>query len=580
VGDDVAIKSQSGVRQGSVLGPLFFSLATHRGMQSIIAKYPRVAVFLYIDDTTLVGPPDDVRHAALDIEQLLAPLGLAVNRKKSEWLGSPEYAPPGYATVAAIKVLGAYIGPTQAVKEKLASMVKKQVDFFRRFSKLPPDVACALLTVCGVPKANYIVRTHNPSVAHEYTVAFDTRVEQVWAELLEVVPDEQTRLLAHLPTSIGGLGFTRLEFIAEEAYKASWESAVEGSKVKAASLAEKKNARMVVDMAAQKPELTRHLEETSKEGTSAFLREPKLAAAAKPSEYAAAVRYRLNEPHRDLKNKGPIKCKGCGTVLSPQEFASHSAGCALLHGFNCSSRHAGVKDVLNRVAQDAGVPFDRQEPRYKAMVCPGCRVQIPVSDTAAAISHYAECTKLSAKQRAEGVGKAHKTGPDGRFAMHHGVVFDVTVAATTARSAGKPGEASAKKAAQKNRLYKALVEADGEEFVVFGASAFGHLEDDAAKLVKRLCHTFDAIGQKEAFARIATSIVMSTGRVICTAEAGQGVCHRHQNPAPGGTEESASIVAITTTTTTTTEETIPFSQHLGHSASAAAAAGDTMKRSE
>jgi len=217
VDDDTVILSQSGVRQGSVLGPLFFSLATHRAIQSVIDRYPSIAVFLYIDDTTLVGPPDQVHLAALDIEQLLRPLGLEVNRKKSEWLGGPlGSAPPGYAVVQAIKVLGAYVGPDSAVKAKLDAAVMKQDDFFRRLARLPPDVACALLTVCGVPKSNYVVRTHDPKVAHSYTTAFDVRVEKVWAELLEVEPDDQTRLMAHLPTSLGGLGFKRMEFVADE----------------------------------------------------------------------------------------------------------------------------------------------------------------------------------------------------------------------------------------------------------------------------------------------------------------------------------------------------------------------------
>jgi hypothetical protein len=574
VGDDVAIKSQSGVRQGSVLGPLFFSLATHAAMQKIVAKYPTVAVFLYIDDTTLVGPPEDVARAALDIEDLLLPLGLAVNRKKSEWLGGPiNSAPPGYAVVTAIKVLGAYVGNQSAVREKLSAMGKKQVDFFRRFAKLPPDVASALLTVCGVPKTNYVVRTHDPRVAHEYTVAFDSKVETIWSDIFEVDPDEQTRLVAHLPTSLGGMGFTRMEFIADEVFKASWEAAVEGSKTKAAVLVEKKNKAMIAGVCASKPELLRHLEETSKEGTSAYLRDPRLSVGAKPSEFAAAGRFRLAEPHRGLKNQTLISCTGCATTLRPHEFNAHVAGCALLHGFNCSSRHAGVKDVLNSVAQDAGVPFDRHEPRYKAFVCPGCRTQLPVTDKAAAEKHYVECTRLTAKQRAEGVGKAHKTGPDGRFTMQRkGVVFDVTVLSTTARSAGKDGEAAAKKANQKNRLYASMVEADGDEFVVFGASAFGHLEEEASKLVKRLCHTFDSIERSEAFGRITAAIALSTGRVIREAERAQGVKHRQQDPAnaPSSTEEIVSTLtghsaaASASRTTAIPEEII--SKPTGHSA--------------
>ena len=52
--------------------------------------------------------------------------------------------------------------------------------------------------------------------------------------------------------------------------------------------------------------------------------------------------------------------------------------------------------------------------------------------------------RTHAEAKGEGLGSAHRTGPDGRFAIQgKGVVFDVTVVSTTSRSAGAKGAPAA-----------------------------------------------------------------------------------------------------------------------------------------
>ena len=66
-----------------------------------------------------------------------------------------------------IKLLGAFIGPDELCRERLIAHHGKQEAFFRRIDLLDADVAVTLLGACGIPRCNYICRTHAPEVAPE-----------------------------------------------------------------------------------------------------------------------------------------------------------------------------------------------------------------------------------------------------------------------------------------------------------------------------------------------------------------------------------------------------------------------------
>ena len=81
LGKDV-IHSCCGVQQGDPLGPLGFSLTLQPIVERINAEVPSLALNAwYLDDGTLVGPPEGL-SAALDIIERDA-LGLHLNRSKS-----------------------------------------------------------------------------------------------------------------------------------------------------------------------------------------------------------------------------------------------------------------------------------------------------------------------------------------------------------------------------------------------------------------------------------------------------------------------------------------------------------------
>ena len=249
-----------------------------------------------------------------------------------------------------------------------------------------------------------------------------------------------------------------------------------------------------------------------------------------------------------------IPCPGCNISLTPAEFAPHTAGCARIHGFNASSRHANVKVVLASVLLDGGIPYERTEPReWKSIVCPGCREKLPATDPKAANLHIQQCATTTTEQKAAGADRARKTGPDGAATMggkRH--VYDVTVSSTTAPSF-KPKEGIARRIAEKEKLYGEQIAAQGDVFVVFAASAFGSLDTTAVKFMKQICSTHDRLERYEAFARVATAITLSTGKVIREAERLAGVIHRVTAPAPtarGHDPPPSSSTAAPTASTT------------------------------
>ena len=79
--------SEQGVQQGDPLGPLLFSLVLHKLVQSIAADSECSELLFnmwYLDDGTLAGPKDAVKHAIHLIQQFGPSLGLYINMARCE----------------------------------------------------------------------------------------------------------------------------------------------------------------------------------------------------------------------------------------------------------------------------------------------------------------------------------------------------------------------------------------------------------------------------------------------------------------------------------------------------------------
>ena len=523
------VPSRTGVRQGSVLGPLWFSLAIHAAVAQAVAELPETKVdcYLYMDDATIVGEPRYVAQAAKKIEDALKPLGLIINRSKSEWIASDGSLPPkDFATPDAIKVLGAFIGPEEACKRKLHERLEDQRLFFARLALMDPDVAAAVLSVAGVPRAGYITRTHAPNVSAAFTLTFDGHVERAWCTLADIDPDnvsDTTKDIAHLPTSLGGLGFTRATRIAADAYTASTDFAFGTSNVSQRDRSTAENLKVVEKLKADKAVAT-HLEAAKEAGD--FLRHP----SDRPVDgeaFRAFLRLRLRAGHRSLP--AMLKCPGCDCMLSQVEFGPHVAGCTRVRGYNPSSRHAGAKKCIDHVMRICGVSTDATEPReVRTATCPGhgCHARV---DEAAAAQHLATCPKVTPEQRRIGL-TMRSSGPDGRVYFEDtSVVYDFTTVSPTAPSFAQKGHTAAMDArvAEKTKLYASKVTAGGEEFVIAGATTFGALSNGLRMMLIRAVNASAYDVDIDWVLRfVARFVATSSGRVIASAERKAGVIHQ------------------------------------------------------
>jgi nitrite reductase/ring-hydroxylating ferredoxin subunit len=534
------IMSRSGVRQGSVLGPFWFALAIHDPIREVLKRFPAVRGFMYLDDVTLHGPARDTAAAATAIGAALAPLGLEVNAGKCEWLTVGTTAriehPVGYKPVDAIKVLGAFIGDAAESRKRLQEVAKKHVAFFRRLPLLEPDIAAALLEVSGIPRVSYYARTHHPDIIGPFLKEFDARVMKAWMFLCDIKSvSETTKKLAKLSTRMGGLGFTSWEDRCPHAYAASREASMlpenggpisfvrESDRVLAAEMKEVeelRNSDIVVKT---------HME--ASKGCSARLRDTSTGLYFPIEGIAAVFRWLLLAPHALLK--GALECPGCKLALKAVEFFGHVAGCARCHGYNASSRHAGLKKLLHEIFTLLGLTFDAAEPRaFNTYTCRGCDAKLKGDDIKA---HLAACP------HSKGVSAdvaTDRSGPDGRLYLPGSasrkprvIVWDVTILSTTAQShRGKPLEsAMGEKKKEKDGKYKAMVLAENpdQEFIVIGGSALGELSATTQQLLRdciaasNSAFTYDFIARK-----LSAGIMFCSGHVIAEAERRAGVIHQ------------------------------------------------------
>ena len=76
--DSTEIESRTGVQQGDPLGSLTFSLA----IDPIIRSISTPVSLWYLDDGTLVGPPDVVAENITALIPKFRQIGLELNKKK------------------------------------------------------------------------------------------------------------------------------------------------------------------------------------------------------------------------------------------------------------------------------------------------------------------------------------------------------------------------------------------------------------------------------------------------------------------------------------------------------------------
>ena len=226
------LKSMMGVRQGSVLGPVFFCAAMHPMLCEISRSNKDLRVYAYMDDVSLVGAPDACGKAFQFAQRHLNEMSVKINANKCEaikacFMDSEKAIMRNMcgndiaiveANTHAIRLLGAYVGADSEVKSKLLTSVKKHDRLFSILRKLFGEDQLALLQHVLIPRVNFLLRTHRPDLMQDAAFYFEQNVSTALKQLANIDLDTDTRDLAALPTSWGGLGVTNVLKLSPIAY--------------------------------------------------------------------------------------------------------------------------------------------------------------------------------------------------------------------------------------------------------------------------------------------------------------------------------------------------------------------------
>ena len=234
------LKASQGVFQGDPLSPLLFSIGLDPVLKAVnrqlLLADPNAIMFAYLDDVTLVGPPEAVFPAFSQFSDLALQSGLQVNNDKTKVLdtnSSPEIAalanhfslPP---PESAIQILGTAVGLPEGEKSLSTSSINKEM--YDNLKRLPDKQSRLLLLRHWLSKVtNHFARTlppssSLPSLNHHDKLVMDVLRTITDSEANEITP--QLRQEISLPLRLGGLDVGQLSERRHICYLASCALAI------------------------------------------------------------------------------------------------------------------------------------------------------------------------------------------------------------------------------------------------------------------------------------------------------------------------------------------------------------------
>jgi hypothetical protein len=180
-----------GVMQGDVLGSFAFALSMQPLYEQAVRGAGLISAVAVQDDFTVVGTVVSVRTAFAAFSRLCTQHGIALNLGKCKVLWPHDAPVPEQVTgfahdqgmqliTGSMELLGAQIGCTHdGISDAISTQAQSEHrTFFELLPHLSSQVALLLLRACGIPRLNYLSRTHTPADFQRAATAFDTSVAE------------------------------------------------------------------------------------------------------------------------------------------------------------------------------------------------------------------------------------------------------------------------------------------------------------------------------------------------------------------------------------------------------------------
>ena len=437
-------------------------------MKATRERLPTVDIDCIMDDITLAGGEATLAEAVAFLTSELGAIGLIVNNAKSCVLNGSALANHlGFPHPPGAKFLGAWIGSDEGAAEFMTSQLQRSRPFFESVRNLRPELALPVMSRCGVPRANYAIRTHRPEISLPFANGFDHMILDTMRAILAIPHsqlDANSTMCIHLPLADGGLGVTSMSIIHRAAYDASVSTLLgEDAVVKQDALTKKINAA-IIDGLPQ--ELRTHLR---------WGRDASWIHSLRPNpHYRPAILQHIRGYTAE-----EVACH-CGAKLPKKDLVDHALGCTRIHGTNASSRHREVKAAIISFCHRNAIPVANEPVVYHGGIQTkrvDLRLTLPTED----------------------------------------VFVDITIANASCKTfVGKPlGKIESTKTKEKHAQYLEHVQRLGGNFVTFVVEARGSLAAAATTLTKRLqalsiLRAVPAELRKE----IQTAIARTNGAVI------------------------------------------------------------------
>lgn len=246
---------EHGVPQGGNMSSALFNMGQTRAIRAAVAAHPDVHIILIADDTHIVGQPDAVIAAILDIRARYEAIGLSLaptteskniifglgdgytdQQKADAAAAGLHWLPPTHG----LEIGGSPVGSPLYMSGKVNSCVDAIIDELRRYETFidAPDgkpharvqIIYALIRLCSAQQLTYLLRTTPPTATAYATRRLDAAVANTIYRItqsLSFLPPHDSEAMQSVLNRFfmgirhGGDGFQATEDIRHAAYVAS-----------------------------------------------------------------------------------------------------------------------------------------------------------------------------------------------------------------------------------------------------------------------------------------------------------------------------------------------------------------------